>query len=37
VRSAAVISADGRTFSGSYWSDGGKLGDFTATRSSETP
>ena len=28
----STFSADGRTFSGSFWSDGAKLGDFTAAR-----
>lgn len=28
----STFSADGRSFSGSFWSDGSKLGDFTAAR-----
>jgi hypothetical protein len=28
----STFSSDGRTFSGSFWSDGSKLGDFTAAR-----
>lgn len=28
----SAFSSDGRTFSGSFWSDGSKLGDFTAAR-----